>query len=475
MKKLLVFALVAVLALALCVPAAAFLDVAEDAWYAEAVEYCLQRGWMDGMPGSVFIPDGGVTRAQLVTTLWRLAGKPAAARSSYFSDVKSGAWYDDAVRWAVAQGITDGVGDGHFAPDRGVTREMLATFFYRFAGQPKPTGADDFADQSAISDWAQQAVRWAAGAGLMRGVGGGAFDPKTEASRAALAQTLMNYDRHSGAAAAAYETAALPVGCLPTGLARGADGALYVADGFHKALWRVADGRAERAAGAESPADAAGTPVGGYLDGPADKALFASPWAVAPFLDGWAVSDPENNVVRVLRDGVVQTANLDGYDYPTGLAADGDGRLYIANTHAGEVLCVTPEGQVTKAATGLDEPTGLCYADGALYIAETGARRVLKLTGGAVTVVAGAGAAAEADFAAPMGLAVGADGSVYVADSAAGTVYRVRDGVVTTVAAQADPQNMQLFPAAPLGLLAEGGTLWVCDRFAGVLFAVPLA
>ena len=475
MKKLLSVVLIAVLALALCAPAAAYLDVAEEAWYAAAVDYCQTRGLMDGMPGNVFIPDGGVTRAQLVTTLWRLAGKPAAARSSYFSDVKSGAWYDDAVRWAVAQGITDGVGDGRFAPERGVTREMMATFFYRYVGQPKPAGAD-FADQSAISDWAQSATRWAAGAGLMQGVGGNVFDPKTESSRAALAQTLMNLGRMNEAAATVSSVnLTLPKNCAPMNVARGADGALYVTDGYHKAVWRLTDAAPERAAGAESPEDFTGTPVGGYLDGRADHALFASPWGIAPFLNGWAISDPENNVVRVLRDGVVQTANLDGYDYPTGLAADGDGRLYIANTHAGEVLCVTPEGQVTKAATGLDEPTGLCYADGALYIAETGARRVLKLTGGAVTVVAGAGAAAEADFAAPMGLAVGADGSVYVADSAAGTVYRVRDGVVTTVAAQADPQNMQLFPAAPLGLLAEGGTLWVCDRFAGVLFAVPLA
>ncbi len=478
MKKLIVFALCAALALGLAAPAAAYTDVTPGAWYAEAVEYCQVNGYMDGLPGGVFDPYGGVSRAQLVTVLWRLAGKPEAVRGGGFSDVADGSWYDDAVGWAVKMGVTDGTGDGRFSPDAPVTREMLATFFYRFAGRPVVT-ADDFTDQGAISDWAQDAAHWAGSAGLMQGVGEGRFDPKTQATRAALAQTIMNYSENIMGRTIANELDAM---CAPVGIARAGDGALWITDGFNKVVWRMAGGKIVRVAGAETVPDVNGVPRGGYYDGAAVAALFGSPWAIAPFLEGWAISDPENNIVRVLRDGVVWTANIEGYDYPTGLAADGKGNLFIANTHSGEILLLTPDGVVTKAAEGLDSPMGLCYENGVLYIAETGARRVLKLENGALTLVAGSGEeddsdgpAAEAGFFAPQAVAVGPDGSVYVSDRVGGTVRRVRDGVVTTVLAAPDPMSQDVWPAAPTGLLVDGTLLYVCDRFAHKLITVSLA
>ena len=477
MKKLISLVLCAVLALCLAVPAAAFTDVTDSDWYAEAVEYCRVNGYMDGLPGGVFDPNGGVTRAQLVTTLWRLAGKRAATAGSGFSDVSNGAWYADAVRWAVAKGITDGTGEGRFSPDAPVTREMMATFFYRFAGQPAGAG-EDFADQSEISSWAREAVRWTAGAGLMKGVGGGVFDPKKPANRAALARTIMNFSENVMGKTVASELDAM---CAPVGIARSDDGALWITDAFNKVVWRIADGKTVRVAGAETVPDMSGAPRGGYLDGAAVSARFASPWAIAPFLEGWAISDPENNVVRVLRDGNVWTANIEGYDYPTGIAADGEGNLFIANTHSGNVILLSPSGGVTKVAEGLDNPMGLCFADGVLYIAEAGARRVVKLENGAISLVAGSGEeddsdgpAAEAGFFSPQAVAVGPDGSVYVSDTVGGAVRRVKDGVVTTVLAAPDPMASEVWPMAPMGLLVDGSLLYVCDRYARKLITVPI-
>ena len=479
MKKLLSLALCAALALALCVPAAAFSDVSPEKWYAPAADYCEQNGLMNGFPDGSFRPEETVSRAQLVTTLWRLAGEPETApqEEQAFSDVSEGAWYAAAVRWAKAAGITDGTGGGRFSPNQPLTREMLVTFFYRFAGQPAAAG-EDFADQDKISDWAAAAARWANGAGVMNGVGENRFAPRTAASRAALAQTLMNYAEGPGGALA---TAALSELCAPVGLARGSDGAIYLTDAYNKAVWRLYGGGCERVAGAQSALDANGVPAGGALDGPAESALFRSPWGIAPFLDGWAISDPENNAVRLLRDGAVTTLAGLPVEYPTGLAADGEGGLYVASTQSGEIWLLSPEGTVTLVATGLDDPMGLCWAGGALYVAETGAHRVIKLADGAAALVAGSGAegmadgeAAAATFFAPEGVAVGADGSVYIADTVGASVRCVRDGAVTTLVEPSDGLTLALGMRAPVGLLLDGARLYICDRFTRKLFTIAV-
>ena len=480
MKRLFTFVLCAVLALALCAPAAAFSDVAEGMWYTKAVNYCEANGLMNGFPDGTFRPTASVTRAQLVTTLWRCAGEPETegdqpenGSASGFTDVADSAWYAPAVAWAVAAGITDGTGQGLFSPDRPVTREMLATFFYRYAGTPEAE-ADDFADQAEIAGWAQTGTIWAKASGLMQGVGNNVFDPKTEASRAVLAQTLMNY-------IAWTEKFALADGCAPVDVAKGEDGALYITDSFHKAIWMVTYDGSTRVAGMETAKDINGVPTGGYLDGEAGIAMFQSPWGIAPFLGGWAISDPENNAVRVLRDGAVATANGIDFNYPTGLAADDEGRLYVANTHAGEILLVTPEGEATAVLSGLDSPMGLCWQGGALYIAETGARKILKLEGGTLTVVAGSGKegsedgpAKTASFVAPEGVAVAEDGTLYVTDAVGATVRRVKDGVVTTLLYQKGSKLLEPWPVAPVGVLVDGGTLYVCDRYAGKILVMTI-
>ncbi len=466
MKKIIAMMLCAALTLC-CVPAAAYSDVAEDVWYADAVAFCEARGLMDGMGDGTFAPYAAVTRAQLVTALWRMAGKPAAKAPSGFRDVAEDAWYAGAVAWAVEAAVTDGMGDGSFAPDMPLTREMLVTFFHRFAGAPAMKAAADFADAADISGWAREAAAWAQDVGLVQGKGGGVFDPKGGAVRAELAKVLQGYLAAGvGTVLRAYT---LSKGSAPVAAIYD-DEDLLVVDSFFKVIWRFYDDYAELAVGDIAPADPQGEPYGGYLDGPIELASFASPYDIAPFMDGFAVSDPGNNTVRLVRSGNVQTLNGVKYNQPTGLAAGDDGVLYVANTGAGEVLRVTPEGKSSVFVSGLDGPTGLAFAGGALYVAETDAGNVWRVTAnGSKTLVRGG-------FFGPTGLAVGDDGTVYVADTADAAVYAVSPtGTATPLLQRADGQTLEVWPAAPTGLLLRDGVLTVCDRFAGVLVDINVA
>ena len=217
--------------------------------------------------------------------------------------------------------------------------------------------------------------------------------------------------------------------------------------------------------------------MGGYNDARLTGSYFKEPWAIAPFLDGWAVSDTANNAVRLVAGSGVRTLNGATseklktarlgvvFDRPTGLAADDSGSLYVSDTGSGAVRKITAKGEVTTVAKDLAEPMGLCWKDGTLYIAEAGKNRIVTLAGGKVSVLAGNGGdglangkAPEASFSAPQGLTVGDDGSVYVADTGNGAVRKIKDGTVTTVAAEG--------LTTPRGLLVQGGSLYVCDSFA---------
>ena len=476
MKKLLAFVLCAALAAALCAPAAAYADVDEAAWYAPAVEYCREHNLLNGVGGDAFDPQGAVTRAQLATALWRMAGQPAVAAHSGFTDVATGAWYDLAVRWAKRAGVTAGVGGRAFDPDGALTREQLVTFLYRYAGLPAAAWAD-FADQSAISDWAQTAARWAAGAGVMQGKGDGAFDPAGGATRAELAQVLMNYAEKVGNAPAVREE--MNATCIPMGIALSSDGSMLVTDAGNQAIWRVVGLGSERIAGAVSGEDAGGRALGGYLDGPVNQCLFNGPWGIAPFLGGWAISEPENNTVRLLYNGTVSTLTGIAFSMPTGLAADAEGNLFVSNTAAGTVVRVSPKGESAVVAEGLNGPTALAWGDGVLYIAETDADRILRLPdGGKAEVFAGGaegyldGPAAEAAFCGPQGLALGPDGALYVSDTANSAIRCIRNGAVTTLLDHMGEQWKETWPAAPMGLVLEGNVLTICDSFSGKLFTV---
>ena len=179
------------------VPQTTFADVPASAWYYNAVEYVYENGLMSGVSGGRFAPDDTLTRAMLVQTLYAMEGRPASA-SAGFADVASGDWYASAVNWAAANGVVSGVSETGFGPNNALTREQLALILYRFAQYKgyDVTGTSDltaYADGSSVSGWAAEAMSWAVNAGLISGVGGNQIAPTGTASRAQVAQILMNF------------------------------------------------------------------------------------------------------------------------------------------------------------------------------------------------------------------------------------------------------------------------------------------
>ena len=114
-------------------PLGAFGDLTAAAWYHDGVHYCLENGLMRGVSGGKFLPDGSTTRAQLVTILWRLEGSPETTGAVRFGDTADGAWYTEAVRWAAGCGVVKGYDNGCFGPNDAVTREQMAAILYRYA------------------------------------------------------------------------------------------------------------------------------------------------------------------------------------------------------------------------------------------------------------------------------------------------------------------------------------------------------
>lgn len=151
-----------------------FKDVAESHWAASSIASVYGDGIMKGTADFIFSPSAVVTRAQVVTILWRLAGSPSAMTLTGFSDVPGDKWYSVAVGWAWLKGITDGVGDGRFAPDRPITRAELATLLYRYADvMDIDTSAradiSAFPDSGKVESWALDAIRWCVAEGLING------------------------------------------------------------------------------------------------------------------------------------------------------------------------------------------------------------------------------------------------------------------------------------------------------------------
>ena len=178
-----------------------FRDVRTSDWFYSGVKFAYQHGLFQGTSADTFSPDEPMTRAMLVTVLWRMDGKPDTAGGSSFTDVPRGQWYTEAVAWAAENGVVNGVGGGKFEPDGNVTREQIATILYRYAGlRGVPTGgrADlgSFPDGGAVSSWAYDALSWANAAGLIAGTREGGVDylaPQQNATRAQVAVILMRY------------------------------------------------------------------------------------------------------------------------------------------------------------------------------------------------------------------------------------------------------------------------------------------
>ncbi|MCI8916525.1 MAG: aldo/keto reductase [Oscillospiraceae bacterium] len=139
-------------------PASAFTDVPADAWYTEAVEYCRQNDLMNGTSDTTFAPEETLTRAMLVTILWRQAEKPAVNYLMQFSDVPQSQWYSEAVRWAASEQLVNGYGDGRFGTDNPITQEHLNLIFQRYTNQPVTQGIPGFDGSSKPATRAQAAA-----------------------------------------------------------------------------------------------------------------------------------------------------------------------------------------------------------------------------------------------------------------------------------------------------------------------------
>ena len=187
-------------------PLSAFSDLEPGAWYHDGIHYALERGLMNGVGDGLFSPSGPASRAMLVTMLWRMEGMPEAGGEASFSDVPDGEWFSEAVHWAAAQGLVSGYGDGRFGPGDNISREQLVTIIFRRAERLGESAASDgadalsvFIDAERISDWARQAMQWAAATKLISGVGGGRLSPEVYTSRAQLATVFMRLADARGA------------------------------------------------------------------------------------------------------------------------------------------------------------------------------------------------------------------------------------------------------------------------------------
>jgi len=175
-----------------------FADVSGSDWFYNDVRYVYEKGIMDGTGADRFSPNAPLTRAMIVTILYRMAGSPSVSGSSDFTDVAAGKWFAKAVAWAAANGIVNGYGDSLFGPNDPVTREQLAAILYRYAvygGMTAVTLEENlgsFADTAQLSAYAIQAMNWAVGQGLINGSGSNLV-PKAQATRAQVAAIIHRY------------------------------------------------------------------------------------------------------------------------------------------------------------------------------------------------------------------------------------------------------------------------------------------
>ncbi len=175
-----------------------YVDVSEDAWYYDEVMYVTENGLMNGTSETEFSPEGNMTRAMLVTVLYRLDGEPEVTGTNSFTDVKDDVWYTDAVIWASENSIVGGYSEGLFGTNDNVTREQIALILYRYAGYKgyDVTSSAEltvYADSGNISPWATAAISWATAEGLITGLTETTLVPSGSATRAQVAAILMRF------------------------------------------------------------------------------------------------------------------------------------------------------------------------------------------------------------------------------------------------------------------------------------------
>ena len=175
-----------------------FTDVSEKDWFYGDVMFVYENGLMLGTSKTLFSPHGTATRGMMATILWRMEGSPAPKGKNSFTDVEAGKWYADAITWTAENGIFAGYGKDKFGPDDPITREQLAAIFYRYADYKGydltvKGNLDKFKDADKITDYAETAMQWAVGSGLVKGKSGNLLDPQGTATRAEIAAMLHRF------------------------------------------------------------------------------------------------------------------------------------------------------------------------------------------------------------------------------------------------------------------------------------------
>ena len=179
-----------------------FTDVDSDDWFLAAVQYVYENDRMAGTSSTTFQPEVNLTRAMAAQVLYNLEGQPAVTGDTTFTDAAdAGDWAVKAITWAEQTGVVAGIGDGLFAPTANVTREEFAQMMYNYASYKEydltlEGDLSQFEDASAISSWAETAMSWANGSGLINGHDDGTIDPQGTTTRAQAASILMNFDQN---------------------------------------------------------------------------------------------------------------------------------------------------------------------------------------------------------------------------------------------------------------------------------------
>ena len=175
-------------------PGSIFTDLDDGAWYRNSVAFVINSGLMNGTGASAFAPDETTSRGMIVTILYRLANAPRpGSELPAFDDVMDGAYYGDAVYWAVAKGVVQGYGDGTFGPGDAISRQDLAVMLWRYAGGPASgQSLTGWSDAGSVSSYAQTAMAWCVENGLING-SDGALDPQSNATRAQVAAIIMRF------------------------------------------------------------------------------------------------------------------------------------------------------------------------------------------------------------------------------------------------------------------------------------------
>lgn len=176
-----------------------FSDVKENDWFYATVKYAGENGIMNGVSETEFAPNTTLTRAMLVTILYRVEGSPRLNSDSKFTDVSSSEWYSAPVIWAAENGIVNGVSETEFAPNQAITREQIAAIMYRYAGvkgydtTQGGMAVREFEDYEAISSWAKEAMQWAVNTKLISGKTETTINPLDAATRAESATIIMRF------------------------------------------------------------------------------------------------------------------------------------------------------------------------------------------------------------------------------------------------------------------------------------------